>query len=314
MAGKLTEEQRAEIVGRYQVGESCTRLARCYDVTEGAILNLLRTRSVPRRPQSCKLSESQKEELIRRYRAGATGLVLAQEFGISKSLANQIVAEAGATRSAWEIGALRTGNDNLLATAQASHNALWEAYSGPGSGYPSLGMLADRWGISINAVRARLIAAGIKPRTQSEQQRLDARQKRRNWLVGRNGHRWTPTDYPAPRPRGAQWRARISASKTTRQAVPCYWCGARTEKHLCELSKWQRAFCHRGCYTAWRRWKASCDCGARPLILEKLRDLLVHPNGIRIAHPTYDQLQKLGAAFGAGEPEIEAILLETRGP
>lgn len=43
---KLTDQQKIEVVNKYKSGESSLKLAREYNVTKQAILNILRVRKV----------------------------------------------------------------------------------------------------------------------------------------------------------------------------------------------------------------------------------------------------------------------------
>ena len=107
---KLTEKDVKRIVKRYKAGETQKEIADSYDVSLPTVSGIIRgiywthvtqKLEMPRRGQrntdQRKLTESDVVAIRSQYEAGETQKKLADEFGVSKALVQQIV-----TRRAWK--------------------------------------------------------------------------------------------------------------------------------------------------------------------------------------------------------------------
>lgn len=275
MAGKLTEEQRAEIVRRHEIGETQSSLASSYGVTYQSIGRLLRVRNVKLRTRS-------------------------------------------------EACVLAHGGPDSLDLLSISCDRWRELYWGMHSGYPSVEGLSRQLGLSPGTVRRLLIEAGVRLRTPGEQRKVEYSQKR--WIPKGNidcPGRWrtgdpdNPFKDPLIRKRAREALNRKLIQQTgQRISRPCSWCGDTVLRYPCRVKRPEQLFYCNGLHKhEWQRHWAHSPDQPRPLIVGRLRFLresLILPNGIPIAHPTYEQLEKLAATIGAGDPEILAVMLETR--
>lgn len=93
LSERLGTEQIAEIVRRYEAGESATKLAKEYGIAPSALLRLLRERNVVVR--RTKLSAEQDETLGREYAAGATMAELEQKYRLSHNTVHRALRRVG---------------------------------------------------------------------------------------------------------------------------------------------------------------------------------------------------------------------------
>jgi hypothetical protein len=175
-------------------------------------------------------------------------------------------------------------------------------------------------GVSKPTVLIWLREQGVKVRSSAESARL-------GWKMGKYQvspvllkgnpdalHRWKQ-EHPDEARKFSQEAAKrahdsMRGVRRNARAVNCEWCGREMIRPPCHIDTY--CYCNRQCKGKTQTWRSLHQGEPRPLIVERLRSLMVHPNGIRIANPTYEQLEKAGAAIGAREPEIEAVLLEGR--
>ncbi|MFW6041209.1 MAG: helix-turn-helix domain-containing protein [Thermoplasmatota archaeon] len=100
MVQKSSDEQKEEIVERYQQGESGTSIAKDYGVHYSKIYNLLDEIGVKKRSPGVggkkrKINEKQRKEICRKYKEGRTGPSLAEEYDISTFSVYNILNKRG---------------------------------------------------------------------------------------------------------------------------------------------------------------------------------------------------------------------------
>lgn len=91
----------AEIVRRYQAGESISVLARSYGVSFAAIDKRLRENGV-RKPSvfwSPRTTAAQRDAALALYQSGLSDAAVAKQVGISRTTVRKVVDLAGAKRS-----------------------------------------------------------------------------------------------------------------------------------------------------------------------------------------------------------------------
>ena len=81
LSARLTAEQIADVVRRYEAGESARALAAEYGVATSALIRLLRERHVVVRRQT--ITSEQEELMTRDYEAGMTVAEIKDKHGIS---------------------------------------------------------------------------------------------------------------------------------------------------------------------------------------------------------------------------------------
>ena len=80
--GKLTDQQRQQIITEYTGGDGCTVLAKKYGVHENSILKLLKISGVPIRPRRF-ISKAEDERIIELYQNNWSMQDICHEMGIS---------------------------------------------------------------------------------------------------------------------------------------------------------------------------------------------------------------------------------------
>ncbi|GAA3145351.1 hypothetical protein [Nonomuraea roseoviolacea] len=96
MRGRLSDEQKVEVVQRYAAGESASRLAKVFGVSRQAVVGILRRRGVEIRT-SAKLTSEQKAAAAERYMAGESSTRIAAAFGVSDMSLRGVLRRRGVT-------------------------------------------------------------------------------------------------------------------------------------------------------------------------------------------------------------------------
>jgi DNA-directed RNA polymerase specialized sigma24 family protein len=84
----------AELVGRYEAGESVRQLSRAIDASGDAILRLLDEEGIQRR-QPRYLTADEKAEVVRRYQAGESTYQIEANMGVPKTTVARTLQRAG---------------------------------------------------------------------------------------------------------------------------------------------------------------------------------------------------------------------------
>jgi hypothetical protein len=191
--------------------------------------------------------------------------------------------------------------------ADISLKALRLAYEGPDQ--PSVASLAQRWRVGRETIRRRLRHAGIPVRSAAEQGRIDLRNGRRLPPVARGvanqsfleaGVSWSQRN-PEAASAKAKRAAAIHAARCRQRLItrPCGYCGAPLSRSPAQAARCVSFACpeHRGKV-------ASYKGSGKPLPA-----LVEHLQSAGAAARTWEQLEPIAASMGAGEAEIECILM-----
>lgn len=262
------------------------------------------------------LTAEERAEVVARCAGGQLVRQIERAMGRSRTAIHAALREAGLTPpTRRQAQGVRQGKEPLT----LSSAALWLAYAGPGSGYPSTRTLAKQWGVSPGTVRSRLKEYGIAIRSRGEQRRLD-------FATGRLLPPLPPPPRPGNWPKGARVGWLLLPRREQRQIIArraqtckrgrfvvCYWCAARVWRSPAFWNETGRHFCSSADYHRWRRWWLHAPPDApRPLILEKLQQLL-REEPYKALPFTRTTLEKAGATIGAAEPELLELMLVGRG-
>lgn len=261
-----------------------------------------------------RLTEEQKAEIVRRYDAGE---------GMT-SIQNALNAGGNVWRVLKAAGRGRSRSEALLARwdtvpGKISADRWRELYLGPKSGLPSVLALARRFSVRPNTIRLHLRKHGIPLRTASEQARASLASGAR----GKPGGGLGRLENLRPGSKSGRKLSNEELSKLQEGLreyrrkyhpivdVPCWWCGEPCPTSPSHRAASPRRFCdnvHMGKGFAWTRWRGDAP---RPLILDRLRDLL-REEPYRALPFTWVTAEKAAATIGAGEAEIAAVLTESR--
>jgi hypothetical protein len=189
---------------------------------------------------------------------------------------------------------------------------LFELYAAAGSGYPSVGALAKRLGVSRECLRKRLLEVGISIRTQAQQARIDYRAGRVVPPRGPGdpglGVRTAESCRGVPRPPGV--RAAVSRARSGRVEAACAWCGCRV---LCPPSRVARTrlgvFCGRACQGQGWAHERRCPDAPRPRLVALLLDELLPLAPLERANRLQKRCRDLGLR-PAEEEEVSWRLLQ----
>lgn len=263
-----------------------------------------------------KLSEEQRQEIVRRYEGGESAYKIAAAIGCGHTTVYKILKlQAAAVRSWSEASYRRYGKEPI----RISQEALWMAYAGPGSGYPSAAELGRRWGTNEMTVMRLLKKNGIRIRSLSEQKKIETALGRESPPSPPECNFWTAESRPVTQSHISKtdpdrWRDQCRRhsermSRTTQH--PCYWCGSAIRRAPCNFKNLPFVHCSRRCFGQYHSWRSKSDESARPLIVQRLRDLLrEHP--YKALPFTRETVEKAGAAIGAQEAEVFEVLYEGR--
>jgi hypothetical protein len=86
----------ADVVARYQAGESVRQLSRAIEASGDAILRLLEEEGIQRR-QPRYLTAAEKADVVRRYQAGESTYQIEAHLGIPKTTVARTLQRAGVT-------------------------------------------------------------------------------------------------------------------------------------------------------------------------------------------------------------------------
>jgi transposase-like protein len=141
-----------ELAAAYRAGATLRELAERYGVSDGTVLHRLQELGVERRPGSVVLALD--VEAIRdAYRGGESMDAIAKHHGVSTAAVRERLLRSGEPIRPVGVAPALPDVDDI-------HAALAEAYAGGAS----LGDLARETGVSVGAVRRRLLAAGVPMR------------------------------------------------------------------------------------------------------------------------------------------------------
>lgn len=90
---KLSDEARAEVVDRYEAGETSTALAEAYGVAKSTILGILRANSVVVRRQP--LTPEQVREAVRLYESGLSLSQVAERLRVNQETMRMALLSQG---------------------------------------------------------------------------------------------------------------------------------------------------------------------------------------------------------------------------
>jgi len=242
---------------------------------------------------------------------------LATEYGVTRCNLRRWLKEAGieprSQREQLECDVATGRQDEYYRRGRPSPAALRERYLSPEA--PSVKTLATFYGTTRETVKQWLLAAGITPRSISEQCKCDFQtgrktpptitpELRERMMVTRHARPRHGLPLPASMQAGGPSRKRAAWHKRRPLTKPCSWCGE-------PVTRTQRKVPHYGCK------EVACDRShaarignhrrlrpgePRPVIREKLAALCVK------GPFTWEAIERLGAPLGAEEPEILAVL------
>lgn len=256
------------------------------------------------------MGEEREQEILTRYAQGQTMDKIATDMAIGSATVYRILHRHGKARTKSEAGEVRWDTS----VRNISPDRWREMYWAAGGGLPSIQMLADRFKCSGNTIRRYLRKAGIEVRDMSKQAKA-------SFAVGRRRPAYNPRRSEnlhlraRKKPATKQWMTYIRKLATEARHLnrivitrPCSWCGVTLERTPCAATPKQWGCCRSHGALA-RRFFERAEPGAiRPLILDRLRELLSdHPYKAM----SFDSaLQKAGQTIGATDAEYDAIRLE----
>lgn len=147
---KLTPAERAEVVRRYEAGETTPELAKTTGMSQSGIVKLLH-------------AEGAKMREVSRL-AGPQPTHRSQPRPPKEPKEKQDPAMVN--RKHWE-----------LPVHEITADRWQEIYWGVGSGYPSMETLANRFGVSRETIRRHLKRHGISVRSVAEQNRIEGKRR-----------------------------------------------------------------------------------------------------------------------------------------
>lgn len=250
-------------------------------------------------------------EAFAAYQAGESLSSVATRFNVAPITLKRLLTEAGVPiRSRSEQFRIETLRRYGSEFREISRDRLWELYWGPER--PSLSTLAKQLGLSGGHLSRILAEHGIATRTGAEQVRIDGKMGRRPW--------GNPRFFDQPPERQAEIKAKQSAAKTGKkqskahvrnnvrarqksETRPCAWCAAPVTRIPCRFTLSPRVYCGHSCANYGSNWRRRFPDTPRPLILLRLKALL------QSRPPTLALLERLAPECGAGDPEIQELIL-----
>lgn len=172
---EIPEEIAAEIVSRYQLGESHKTLATYFPYSESRIWRLLKESGLTRKcgEAQLKVNAELQQKMAEEYNSGLSTIRIAEKYNVSYSTVNEAVRSAGEEiRSISD--AIRAFH-GLPPIAQIKGEYIREMYEGVKSGFPSIADLAHILNCSKQTIRNYLIEAGARIRNSAEQRKLTKR-------------------------------------------------------------------------------------------------------------------------------------------
>ena len=321
MAGKLTEEQRQEIVRRYQAGESSRQIAASLGCSKNVVCYWARRADLELRAhpwsKGAAISEEEQRQIVDCYLAGNGLDIIVRRFGRgTETILKVLKAMAVEVRNLSQSQRAK----NAMEIDQISAARWYELYAAPGSGYPSINELARRFGVEDGSIRLRLKENGIRPRSMGEQIRIELRTGRHPGIPKRGPDGRYPDHIREAneRVKGKKLSAVEARRRTSNQKRPsgklvvrCAWCGDSLLRFPCRIRPEKHYACGADHNAQWRSWRSRGGDKPRPLIADRLRELL-RQEPYKALPPTYETLEKAGAAIGAGEAEIIEVLMALR--